>query len=85
MNLHKSDFSEEARFQSAGLAPTGPNNFGPTLLIALGLIAAPIGLGVPLALLGLARLRTSQGASAFPLLATALETVHQHLQAWSVR
>jgi hypothetical protein len=67
------------------VSPTGPNNFGPTLLISIGLMSAPIGLGIPLVLLGLARLRTSQGTSAYPLLATALESVHLHLQAWIVR
>ncbi len=56
-----------------------PNNLGPTLLIALGLLAAPVGVGVPMVLLGLGRLKTAHGAAAFPLLATLQ---HQWLGWW---
>jgi len=73
------------RVRSGEPASAGPNNFGPTLLISLGLMSALIGLGIPLILLGLARLRTSQGAPAFPILAASLQTAHLQLQAWSVR
>jgi len=85
MNLPSPGSPAQPRFRSGGVPPTGPNNVGPTLLISLGLMSAPIGLGIPLVLLGLARLRTAQGTSAFPLLAAALESVHLHLQAWAIR
>lgn len=58
-----------------------PNNFGPTVLIALGVLAAPVGVGVPLLLVGLARLKTAHGASAFPLLAA----LHHQWLGWWVR
>lgn len=43
-----------------------PNNLGPTLLLAIGLIISPLLIGVPLVLLGLARLRTAEGHKALP-------------------
>jgi len=73
MKIPTQPSSAESRFRAGGLTTTGPNNFGPTLLIALGFMSAPIGLGIPLLLLGLAHLRTSHGASAFPLLASAVQ------------
>lgn len=85
MNLQQPESPELTPTESLGAMPNGPNNLGPTLLISLGLIGAPIGLGVPLLLLGLALLRTSHGASAFPLLASTLASIQQQLQAWSPR
>ena len=46
-----------------------PNNLGPTLLLVLGLLTLPLGVGVPLVLLGLAQIRTHEGRPALPLLA----------------
>lgn len=71
--------------RTSGVAPSGPNNLGPTMLIAVGMVVAPVGIGIPLLLLGLALLRTSHGTSAFPLLATTLATLQQQLQSWSPR
>ncbi|AFY28258.1 hypothetical protein [Cyanobium gracile] len=45
-----------------------PNNFGPTLLLVLGLLTAPLLIGVPLLLLGLALLRSADGGPALPSL-----------------
>lgn len=51
--------------------PALPNNFGATLLIACGLVASPILLGVPLLFVGLSRLKDRNGrrtyAHLFPL------------------
>ncbi|MCP9848489.1 hypothetical protein [Cyanobium sp. Morenito 9A2] len=46
-----------------------PNNFGPTVLIAVGCLLAPIGVGLPLVLIGLARLKTADGVPVHPALA----------------
>ena len=46
-----------------------PNNLGPTLLLILGLLTLPLGVGIPVVLLGLAQIRTDQGRPALPLLA----------------
>lgn len=46
-----------------------PNNLGPTLLIAIGVLTAPLLFGVPLVLVGLALVRTAQGRLAWPSLA----------------
>ncbi|MFM7362876.1 MAG: hypothetical protein ACKO6F_08060 [Cyanobium sp.] len=48
--------------------PSPPNNLGPTLLLALGLLSAPLLVGVPLLLLGLAQIRTAAGRPALPAL-----------------
>jgi hypothetical protein len=45
-----------------------PNNFGPTLLIALGILLIPFLIGVPFVLCGLARIRDAQGELALPWL-----------------
>lgn len=49
-------------------SPTSPlpNNLGPTLLLAIGLMVSPLLIGVPLVILGLARLRTAEGQRALP-------------------
>ena len=46
-----------------------PNNLGPTLLIAIGVLTSPLVFGVPLVLVGLALVRTAQGRLAWPSLA----------------
>ena len=46
-----------------------PNNLGPTVLIAIGVLTTPLVFGVPLLLVGLALVRTSQGRLAWPSLA----------------
>ncbi len=50
--------------------PPLPNNLGPTLLLALGLLTAPLLVGVPLLLLGLSLIRTVEGRPALPALAS---------------
>lgn len=45
-----------------------PNNLGPTLLLVVGLLLLPLGVGLPLLLLSLAQVRTWQGQPAFPRL-----------------
>jgi hypothetical protein len=49
-----------------------PNNFGPTLLLALGLLTAPLLVGVPLLVLGLALLRSMDGTPALPSLSRSV-------------
>jgi hypothetical protein len=49
-----------------------PNNFGPTLLLALGLLTVPLLVGVPLLVLGLALLRSADGTPALPSLSRSL-------------
>ncbi len=49
-----------------------PNNFGPTLLLALGLLTAPLLIGVPLLVLGLALLRSADGTPALPSFSRSL-------------
>lgn len=46
-----------------------PNNLGPTLLLYLGVLTLPLGVGIPVLLLGLAQIRTVEGQPALPLLA----------------
>lgn len=43
------------------VAPTIPNNFGPTLLVAAGTLLLPLLVGLPLLLLGLSRIRNARG------------------------
>lgn len=43
------------------VAPTIPNNLGPTLLVAAGILLLPLLVGLPLLLLGLARIRNARG------------------------
>ena len=50
--------------------PPLPNNLGPTLLLALGLLTAPLLVGVPVLLLGLSLIRTVEGRPALPALAS---------------
>jgi len=42
-----------------------PNNLGATLLIVLGLITAPVGIGIVLLVAGLAHLRQANGRYSF--------------------
>ncbi len=44
------------------VAPPVPNNFGPTVLIAFGCLSALFLVGLPLVLIGLARLKTAADA-----------------------
>jgi hypothetical protein len=53
-------------------SPPIPNNLGPTLLLVAALLLLPLGVGVPLLLLSLARMRTWQGQPAFPRLRRGL-------------
>lgn len=45
-----------------------PNNLGPTLLLVVGLLLLPLGVGLPLLLLSLAQVRTWKDQPAFPRL-----------------
>lgn len=54
-----------------------PNNLGPTLLLVAGLLLLPLGVGLPLLLLALARLRTWQNQPAFPRLHQLLSRLGQ--------
>jgi hypothetical protein len=58
-----------------------PNNLGPTLLIATGLLAIPVIIGFPLVLIGLARLKSIHGTLEFPRLAA----LHHQLLGWRIR
>lgn len=49
-----------------------PNNLGATLMIVAALLLLPLGIGLPLLLLALARLRTIDGSPAFPRLRLAI-------------
>lgn len=49
-----------------------PNNLGPTLLLAVGFLMAPLLIGVPLLVLGLALLRSADGTPALPVLARSV-------------
>ena len=49
-----------------------PNNIGPTFLIMLAVALLPLGIGLPLLLIGLAEVRTWQGQHACPRLHRAL-------------
>lgn len=54
-----------------------PNNLGATLLIVAALLLLPLGVGLPLLLLALARLRRMDGTAAFPRLQLACQAVAQ--------
>ena len=60
-------------------APSFPNNLGPTLLVLLGLLTAPLLVGVPLLLLGLAWIRTAEGRPALPGLASGQQRLWKAL------
>lgn len=47
-----------------------PNNFGPTLLLAFGVLLIPLLIGVPFVFWGLARIRDAQGKPALPWLSS---------------
>ncbi|MCX5966787.1 MAG: hypothetical protein NTV57_03890 [Cyanobacteria bacterium] len=49
-------------------APPPPNNLGPTLLLAIGLLSSPLLVGVPLVIVALAAVRTTSGDPALPRL-----------------
>jgi hypothetical protein len=49
-----------------------PNNFGPTVLLALGVLLVPLLIGVPFMVWGLARIRNAQGELALPWMSTRL-------------
>lgn len=55
--------------------PTIPNNLGPTLLVAVGMVMLPLLVGLPLLLLGLSRIRNAQGEIA---LAAWLRSIAAH-------
>ncbi|KEF42603.1 MAG: hypothetical protein ER33_04890 [Cyanobium sp. CACIAM 14] len=63
-----------------------PNNFGPTLLLALGFLSAPVLVGVPVLILGLATLRSADGRPALPVLADFVRQLQGRFAAlpWSV-
>jgi len=56
--------------------PAQPNNLGPMLLIALGMITVPIGFGILLLLVALALLREADGRLAFPSLSRRVARVY---------
>jgi hypothetical protein len=53
-----------------------PNNFGATLLIALGLLTSPLLIGVPLLILGLSMVRSAEGP-ALPSLSSSMRRLQQ--------
>lgn len=57
-----------------------PNNLGATLLLYLGLLTLPLGVGIPVLLLGLARIRTLEGRLAMPLLARSQQRIWRALR-----
>lgn len=50
-----------------------PNNLGPTLLLAVGLLSSPLVVGVPLVIVALAAVRTAAGEPALPQLTRWLQ------------
>lgn len=54
-----------------------PNNLGATLLLALGLLTAPLIIGLPLMILGLAKVRSADGALALPHLAGSMRRLRR--------
>jgi hypothetical protein len=67
--------SVDSAQSSVALAPTihpVPNNLGPTLLLVVGFLMAPLLIGVPLLLLGLSMLRSADGTPALPSLARSM-------------
>ena len=65
----------------AGLKATPPNNLGATLLMALGLMSAPTGVGIVLFVSGLALLRQANGQPCHPRLQEWLSGF-QRVQFW---
>lgn len=53
-----------------------PNNLGPTLLIAAGIVTAPAGVGILFLLTGLALIREADGKSSFPRLSRWLSRLN---------
>lgn len=47
------------------LAGAMPNNFGPFVLIVLGLMLSPAGIGIPLLLFAISRIRSRDGQREF--------------------
>ena len=47
------------------LASAMPNNFGPFVLIVLGLLLSPAGVGIPLLLFAISRIRSLDGQREF--------------------
>lgn len=60
---------------------TPPNNFGSLLLIVAGAVGAPLGIGIPVLLTGLALVRQANGEPAFPRLKGWLDLL-QNVQFW---
>ena len=60
-----------------------PNNLGPFLLIAAGLVTAPFGLGIVVLVLGVALLKDANGEVSFPRLQGLLRLA-QNVQFWRV-
>ncbi len=54
-----------------------PNNLGPTLLLAAGLLSSPLGVGVPLVIVALAGVRTAAGDPALPRLTRWLQRLRR--------
>ena len=50
---------------SRPLASTGPNNFGPFVLIVLGLVLSAAVVGIPLLLFAISRIRSVDGQRDF--------------------
>lgn len=61
---------------------SAPNNLGSTLLIATGLITAPVGIGFALMILGVALLRDRDGKRSFPHLHHELKRRVHAIQFW---
>ncbi len=57
-----------------------PNNLGATLLLALGLLTAPVIIGLPLLILGLAKVRSADGALALPHLAGSMRRLRRVIE-----
>ncbi|MFZ0409594.1 MAG: hypothetical protein WAM11_16015 [Cyanobium sp.] len=54
-----------------------PNNLGPTLLLAVGLLSSPLVVGVPLVIVALAGVRTAAGEPALPRLTLWLQRLRR--------
>lgn len=61
-------------------ATAQPNNLGPTLLIILGIVTAPVGVGILILLPALALLKEADGRSAFPCLSHRVARVNCFLR-----
>jgi hypothetical protein len=57
-----------------------PNNLGPTLLLSFGFLLLPVVVGVPLLVVGLARIRDARGQLALPWLSLRLSSLQVRLR-----